>query len=154
MSKVKNPRQQNEDRRADSRTRLIDAPAETVFDAFSDPEKLARWWGPKGFSSTFDEFDLRAGGYWRLTMHGPDGTDYPNENRFLEVEDNSLVVVEHLADHHFILTISFTPKGQATLVGWRQLFDTREHYEQIAEFISTANEQNLDRLQAVAERRS
>ncbi|MGD8348522.1 MAG: SRPBCC family protein [Gammaproteobacteria bacterium] len=150
---MKNSRQQNEERRADSRSRLVDAPPEAVFDAFSDPEKLARWWGPEGFSSTFEEFDLRAGGYWRFTMHGPDGTDYPNESRFLEVEADRRIVVEHLSAHHFIPTISFTPAGQSTRVGWRQVFDTVEHYDAIAEFIAGANEQNLDRLQAVVEGR-
>jgi len=150
---MKIPRPDNEDRRADSRTRLIDAPFETVFAAFSNPGKLARWWGPEGFSNSFEEFDLRVGGYWRFTMHGPNGTDYPNEGRFLQVDRNSRIVIEHLSDHHFVLTINFTPAGQSTLVGWHQVFDTADHYDQVAEFISGANEQNLDRLQAVAEGR-
>lgn len=150
---MKNSRQRHEERCADSRTRLIDAPRESVFAAFSNPEILVRWWGPEGFSNSFDEFDPRAGGYWRFTMHGPDGTDYPNESRFLEMEKNRRVVIEHLSGHHFILTVSFAPSGRSTLVGWRQVFDSAEHYAQIAEFIAVANEQNLDRLQAVVEGR-
>ena len=150
---MKGPRQDDEELRSDSRTRLIEAPREAVFAAFSNPEQLARWWGPEGFSSRFEEFDLRAGGYWRFTMQGPDGTDYPNESRFLEVDENRRVVVEHFSGHHFILTITLTPTGRSTQIGWRQVFDSAEHYEQIAEFISRANEQNLDRLQAMVEGR-
>jgi uncharacterized protein YndB with AHSA1/START domain len=150
---MNNPQQDDEDRRSDSRSRLVGAPVETVFAAFSNPEKLARWWGPDGFSNSFEEFDLRVGGYWRFTMHGPDGTDYPNESRFLQVDRNSRVVIEHFTGHHFVLTISFTPEGRSTRVGWRQVFDTADHYAQIAVFVSGANEQNLDRLQAVAEGR-
>jgi uncharacterized protein YndB with AHSA1/START domain len=57
--------------------RVIDAPRRKVFKAFADPTHLARWWGPKGFRNTFEEFDFRPGGTWRFTMHGPDGTDTP-----------------------------------------------------------------------------
>ena len=85
-------------------------------------------------------------------MHGPDGRDYPNESRFLEVVANERVVIEHFSGHHFILTITFSRVGNATVVGWHQLFDTVEHYRQIAEFVSRANEQNLDRLEAEVRR--
>lgn len=129
--------------------RFIDAPCSEVYRAFSDPAILARWWGPEGFTNTFKEFDLREGGYWRHTMHGPDGKNYPNESRFLEVVPDERVVIEHLAGHHFILTLNFTADGDATIVKWWQMFDTPEHYQEIREFVSQANEQNLDRLEAV-----
>ena len=135
--------------RSDSKERIIAAPCDLVYQAFSDPTKLARWWGPEGFTNTFEEFDLREGGCWRLTMHGPDGKDYPNESRFLKVVNNEKVVIEHFSGHHFILTITFTPKDKSTVVGWCQLFDTVEHYQQISEFVSKANAQNLDRLEIV-----
>lgn len=135
--------------REDSRQRIIHAPCETVFAAFSDPQKLAQWWGPNGFTNTFNEFDLRPGGMWRFTMHGPDGRDYPNESRFVEVIPNAKVVLEHFPGHHFFLTITFKAVGKDTEVGWQQVFDTAEHYQGIAEFVANANEQNLDRLSAV-----
>lgn len=144
---------QTEHARADFRERTIHAPCERVFQAFSDPAQLARWWGPEGFTNTFELFDLRKGGQWRFTMHGPDGTDYPNESRFLEVIENGKVVLEHFSGHHFFLTISFTPKADSTVVGWYQLFDTVEHYHEISAFVEKANEQNLDRLQAVVAER-
>lgn len=128
-------------------SRLIDAPRERVFRALAEPKHLARWWGPNGFTSTFETFDLRPGGAWRFVMHGPDGTDYPNENVFLEVMAPERVVLEHLSeDHHFVMTITFTARGDQTLVGWRQVFDTAAHKESIAEFVVEANEQNLSRL--------
>jgi uncharacterized protein YndB with AHSA1/START domain len=128
--------------------RLVDAPRERVFDAIRDPARLARWWGPAGFSSTFQEFDLRPGGAWRLVMHGPDGTGYPNESLFTEVLENERVVIEHLSGHHFVMTIQLESRGHQTLIGWRQVFDTAEERARIAAFVAPANEQNLDRLAA------
>ncbi len=130
-------------------SRLIDAPQDIVFRAFSQPEHLARWWGPDGFTSTFTTFELRPGGTWCFVMHGPDGTDYPNENVFRIVEPSSRVVLEHISeDHHFFLTITFQTRNAQTLVGWRQVFDTAEHKQSIAGIVGQANEQNLTRLQA------
>jgi uncharacterized protein YndB with AHSA1/START domain len=68
-------------------TRVLNAPREVVFRAFSDPKHLSQWWGPKGFRNTFHAFDLRPGGHWRVTMHGPEGTDYKNEYVLLEVTE-------------------------------------------------------------------
>lgn len=129
-------------------SRLIDAPREQVFKAFSDPTHLARWWGPTGFSSTFHEFDFRPGGLWRFDMHGPDGTDYPNESVFVDVVEPERVVFDHVSGHHFQMTVTFNAVGQQTRVDWRQVFDTAEERERIAEFVIPANEQNLDRLTA------
>ena len=56
---------------------------------------VARWWGPVGFSSTIHAFDFQPGGDWRLTLHGPDGTDYPNHNRFARIEPDRLLVIDH-----------------------------------------------------------
>lgn len=130
-------------------SRLIDAQPEQVFRALADPVHLARWWGPDGFSSTFEVFDFRPGGTWRLVMHGPDGTNYPNENEFREIIARERVVLEHLSEsHHFVLIITFTAHGNQTLVGWRQVFDTAAHRERVAAVVEKANEQNLDRLAA------
>lgn len=128
--------------------RLIDAPRERVFRAFSDPAHLARWWGPKGFSNTFHEFDLRPGGAWRFVMRGPDGRDYPNASVFVEVVVPERVVFEHVLGHHFVLTITFSAQDGKTLVGWRQVFDTPAERQRIERFVTEANEQNLDRLEA------
>ena len=129
-------------------SRVIDATPEQVFSAFSHPERLARWWGPDGFTSTFELFDVRPGGAWRFVMHGPDGASYPNTNVFKIIEPPHRVEVEHISeDHHFVLSITFTGRGSQTLVGWEQTFDTVEHKQLIAQWVEPANEQNLDRLQ-------
>jgi uncharacterized protein YndB with AHSA1/START domain len=129
--------------------RLIDAPRARVFRALAHPAHLARWWGPKGFTSTFEAFEFRPGGTWRFVLHGPDGTGYPNENVFREIVAPERVVVEHRSDdHHFVLTITFETHGSQTLVGWRQVFDTAEHRDRVAPFVVEAHEQNLDRLAA------
>ncbi len=66
-------------------SRLLDAPRDLVFRAFTDPDHLRQWWGPRGFNNTFLEFDPRPGGVWQFVMHGPNGTDYPNRHIFLEI---------------------------------------------------------------------
>lgn len=134
--------------RADTRSLFIAAAPAQVFAAMSDPARVARWWGPDGFTNTIHEFDFRPGGTWLLTMHGPDGTDYPNESRFTRLAAGELFEIEHLSGHHFMLSIELRPSGPGTEVHWRQTFDTIDHYRQIAAFVATANEQNLRRLAA------
>ena len=134
------------DARSDSRRRFIAAHPSEVFAAMSDPARIARWWGPRGFTNTIQEFEFRPGGRWLLTMHGPDGKDHPNESRFTRVVPDRLFEIEHFSGHHFVLTIELAPKDGGTEVSWRQTFDTVAHYERIAGFVAAANEQNLDRL--------
>ena len=131
-----------------NRRRIAAAPA-AVFAAFA-PQKLARWWGPEGFRSTFDVFEFRTGGRWTFTMHGPDGAAYPNQNTFAEVREPSLVVVRHEGlPHGFTLRIDLQADGDGTLVGWRQRFDTVEERNRVEPMCRGFNEQNLDRLQAM-----
>ena len=134
--------------RSDSRSVTIAASPAQVYAALCDPDRVARWWGPVGFTNTIHQFDFRNGGDWRLTMHGPDGTDYPNESRFTRLVTDRLFEIEHLNGHHFVLTLSLEPMGAGTRVRWQQTFDTGEHYRRIAEFVATANAQNLERLAA------
>ena len=141
------------DERTDARSRLICAGPADVFAAMSAPNRIARWWGPAGFTSTIRVFEFRPGGRWRFTLHGPDGTDYPNENRFVRLERDRLFEIEHVSDdHHFMLTIELDAVGANTLVKWRQTFDTVGHYERVLPVVSVANEQNLDRLTAEVRR--
>jgi uncharacterized protein YndB with AHSA1/START domain len=66
-------------------SRIVDAPRELVWKAMTDPRHVIHWWGPRGFSTTIEEMDVRPGGAWKHVMHGPDGTDYPNNSLFKEV---------------------------------------------------------------------
>jgi uncharacterized protein YndB with AHSA1/START domain len=133
-----------------STSRLIPAPLEQVFRAITTPELLAQWWGPAGFTCTVTQCDVRPGGRWLLTMHGPDGRDYPNEYRFVAVEPEQ-VVLRRIADtHDFTLTITLQDLGPATRVGWSQVFQDAAELTACREVVVPANEQNLDRLSAVA----
>ena len=138
--------------RSDSRSRLLNASPSEVFAAMSDPARIASWWGPTGFTNTIHQFDFKPGGRWLLTMHGPDGKNYPNESRFTRIANDQVFEIEHLNGHHFLLTIQLEPKGDGTEVQWVQIFDTVEHYEQIAQCVALANEQNLERLAAEVQR--
>jgi uncharacterized protein YndB with AHSA1/START domain len=130
-----------------STSRLLDAPREPVFNAFADPVRLARWWGPEGFTNTFHEFTLLPGGKWRFVMHGPDGTNYPNESVFIEILRGERIVFNHVSLPRFQMTITFEEYGGKTRVGWHQLFATPEECRRVAKFAVEANEQNLDRLE-------
>ena len=127
--------------------RTIDAPIAAVFDAFSDPSKLALWWGPDGFTNTFHDFDFRSGGRWRYTMHGADGTNYGNECDVVEVVKDTRIVLHHLQPmHRFYLAATFERRGAATDVTWRMTFESAAEVTRLRTFLETANGQNLDRL--------
>lgn len=130
-------------------TRVFDAPGERVFRAFSDPERLARWWGPNGFTSTFHEFDLRPGGAWRFVMHGPDGTAYENASDFIEIVSPERIVFQHLEPmHRFLMTITFAPEVGKTRLTWRMRFESAAELDRVRAYIPAANEENVDRLGA------
>jgi uncharacterized protein YndB with AHSA1/START domain len=147
------PAADNDARRADralKHTRLIPAAAERVFQAFRDEALLALWFGPKDFRNRFEVFEFRAGGQWRLVMVGPDGTEYPNQWKFLAIDGERRVLLEHMGGmHHFVLDITLEPRGDATIVHWVQTFDTGKEKLDLAPFVEPANEQNLERLEAV-----
>ncbi len=60
-------------------SRILNVPQEKVFEAFRNPDILARWWGPEGFTNTFHTFDLRPGGIWEFVMHGPKWKRLPEQ---------------------------------------------------------------------------
>ncbi len=128
-------------------TRTFDATRERVFRAFSDPSCLARWWGPNGFTSTIHDFDMRPGGTWRFTMHGPDGADYPSESVFVEIVEPERIVFRHLSTGHpYEMTICLHEQGDRTKVTWRMLHPTEGECARVKPFVVEANEQNFDRL--------
>lgn len=129
--------------------RAIPHPAASVFQAFAQPELLARWWGPNGFTNTFEIFEFKAGGRWKYVMHGPGGTKHhPNESVFLELAPSRLVI-HHVSKPRYVLTIELTPQEGGTSVSWNQEFEDAAVAERIRHIVEPANEQNLDRLAAV-----
>jgi uncharacterized protein YndB with AHSA1/START domain len=108
-----------------SATRVYAAPRELVFRAWTEPDRLAKWWGPRGFSTTTHSMDLRPGGMWRFTMHGPDGRDYPNTITYREVVPPERLVYDHGGDGEpvaFHVTVTFADVGGATELTMRSVF--------------------------------
>ena len=77
-------------------TRLLNAPIKLVWKVWTEPEHIAKWWGPTGFTNTISKMDVKPGGEWDLIMHGPDGTDFKNKSIFREVVKNERIVFEHV----------------------------------------------------------
>lgn len=76
-------------------TRVFDAPRELVWEAWTDPRQVVQWWGPKGFTTTIEQMEVKPGGTWKHIMHGPDGTDYPNKSVFKEVVKPERITYSH-----------------------------------------------------------
>lgn len=131
--------------------RVFDASPQSLHACFEHPGRLARWWGPKGFTNTFQEFDFRPGGRWVFVMHGPNGANHHNENIFREIEPGRRIVIEHILEPWFRLTITMTPRGEHTHLAWDQEFESPEFAARMRAFCQAANEEVLDRLQVVLE---
>lgn len=130
--------------------REFDAPRERVFEAWTDAAKLARWWGPNGFTNVFETHEPAAGGAWRFTMRGPDGTEYPNESRYVEVTPPERLVLDHLSGHRYRATVLFEALSWGrTRLTWSMVFEDSAEFARVADFIRGANEENLDRLETV-----
>jgi uncharacterized protein YndB with AHSA1/START domain len=129
-------------------SRNIPAAPEMVFAAIIDSKRLARWWGPAGFSNTFSVCEFKSGGRWSYVMHGPDGVNYPNESVFAEIVEAQRVVIDHASNPMFRLVISLEPEAAGTSVRWAQTFADSEVARRMEPIVVPANEQNLDRLVA------
>ena len=132
-------------------TRLLDAPRELVWKAWTEPEHLIKWWGPDGFTNTFHEIDVRAGGVWRFVMHGPDGTDYDNYVRFLEVVRPERIVYDQGTGPDNLMfrgSVTFEAEGEGTRVTLRTVFPSREARDRVIERYGAieGGEQTLRRL--------
>ena len=126
--------------------REIPASPDQVFAAFSDPQRLARWWGPAGFTNVFSVCEFKPGGKWSFVMHGPDRGHYANESVFAEIEFARKVVVQHVSQPRYLLTITMDPSAAGTTVSWTQVFENAEVARKIERIVVPSNEQNLDRL--------
>ena len=119
-------------------SRLINAPRELVYEAWTDPRHMVHWYGPNGFTSTITECDVRVGGVMRMMMHGPDGTDYPNKMTYLEVVPPERIVCEYGAGDEpdpgdFLQTVTFEDAGGKTQVTMRGLFASAAARDMVVE---------------------
>ncbi len=131
--------------------RVYDVPVDAVWDAWTDPEQVAQWWGPRGFTLTTHSKDLRAGGHWAYTMHGPDGTDYENKALYYEVEEHKKLMYDHGGNDDrpplFRVTVLFSEAGGKTTMDMRMTLPTPEAAEEARKFIKKASgDSTWDRL--------
>lgn len=123
-------------------TRVYDAPLKIVWEAWTDPAQVAQWWGPRGFTLTTHGKDLRPGGFWHYTMHGPDGTDYPNWTVYHEVEEYRKLVYDHGGYEDrppmFRVTALFSEVDGKTTLEMTMALPTAEEAEATRKFIKAA----------------
>lgn len=140
-------------------TRIYNAPIKAVWEAWTDPNQVAKWWGPRGFTLTTRSKDVRTGGTWDYTMHGPDGTDYPNLAKYLEVEKYKRLVYDHGGTHDkpalFRVTVVFLEVNGKTKMEMAMGLPTPEAAEEMEQFIKKAGgHATWDRLAEFLEKQS
>lgn len=116
-------------------TRVFDAPRALVWKAWTEPEHVARWWGPNGFTTTTHAMDVRPGGVWRFVMHGPDGVDYENRIVYVAVVKPERLVYQHGGGDdaepvNFEVTVTFADRAGKTELAMRMVFPSaaaRDH---------------------------
>ncbi|MEO8333302.1 MAG: SRPBCC family protein [Gallionella sp.] len=135
-----------------STTRLLDAPCELVWKAWTDPAHIAQWWGPDGFTNTIHKMEVRPGGEWTFIMHGPDGTDYDNKIEYIEVVRPERLVYRHGEQgrpDYFLVTTTFTRQGDKARLDMQMLFETAKDRDLVVEKYGAieGQKQTLGRLE-------
>jgi len=129
-------------------SRIFNVPRETLFKAWSDPNHLKNWWGPSGFTNTFNEFDFRVGGQWRFIMHGPDKGNYHNECEFIKIDPPALIAWKRFTKPIFQVVALFEEvDANKTKLIFKMLFASAEECNKIKRFVVDKNEENFDRLE-------
>ncbi len=123
-------------------------PRSLVFKAWTHPDHLRNWWGPKGFTNTFHTFDLRIGGRWTFTMHGPERGNYPNDCTFVAIREPELLVWDRLSKPLFQVEVVFEElNSDRTRVIFKQKFATPEECAKLRKYVPEKNEENMDKLE-------
>ena len=130
-------------------TRNFHAPLELVYRMWTEPEHIAHWWGPRGFTTTIQKMDVRPGGEWLLVLHGPDGRDFPNHYLYEEVVPNQRLVITHVNWPQHRKYVTFTESDGETSVSVRMLFDSAADHQKVVTEYGAAKGlvENLDKLQ-------
>lgn len=138
----------NEDNRKLQSITLLKFPIDLVWEVWTNPEHIANWWGPNGFTNTIYKMDFLEDGEWNLTMHGPDGKNYPNKSIFKEVIPFEKIVFEHF-NPHFITTVLFQSQNSETVLNWSLLFDTEEMFNIVVKThkADQGQKENLEKLE-------
>lgn len=131
-------------------SRILNAPREQVFEAWSNPLYLQEWWGPDGFTNTFNVFELWPGGEWDFIMHAPNGMDYRNKMVFIEVIKPEKIVVDHVSGPMFTAVVTFEEVSQTqTKYSFKMIFGSKEECDEMRSIVTGPNEQTIDRLAAL-----
>jgi uncharacterized protein YndB with AHSA1/START domain len=138
--------------------RLVAAPIDLVFEMFADARHLDAWWGPDGFQNETHEIEFSVGGFWRYTMHGPDGKDWPNWIRYQDIAPPTRIAYEHGGEMgepaHFDGIITLRDEGEQTRVILTLVFPTQEARDATFKFGAVeGGKQTLARLAAYARER-
>jgi len=115
-------------------TRIIDAPRHLVFQAWTEPDRVMRWWGPKGFVTIHCDMDIRPGGAFRVCMRSPEGTEYWKRGIYREVVAPERLVftfawedAEGKPGHQTLVTVTLVERGGRTELTLHQaVFETVE----------------------------
>ena len=128
--------------------RIVNASINLAFAAWSDPNHLKNWWGPAGFTNTFNEFDFRPGGKWSFVMHGPDKGNYANECEFIKIDKPNLIFWKRHSKPLFKVLVTFEEiSSNKTKIIFKMIFDTAEECNKLKPFVVDKNEENFDRLE-------
>lgn len=129
-------------------TRVFNYPKAFLFTAWSNPEHLQHWWGPNGFTNTFNEFDFRVGGKWSFVMHGPDKGNYANEVEFTQIDIPNYIEWKRFSKPLFNVSFAFEEVTEnSTKVIFKMMFDTVEECNKLKPYVVDKNEENFDRLE-------
>jgi uncharacterized protein YndB with AHSA1/START domain len=123
-------------------TRVYDAPVKMVWDAWVEEKQVAQWWGPRGYTITTHSKDIRTGGMWHYTMHGPDGVDYVNKTQYLEVIEGAKMIYDHGGNDEkkpmFRVTVLFKDLKGKTEMDMTMALPNAEAAENTRQFIKRA----------------
>jgi uncharacterized protein YndB with AHSA1/START domain len=131
-------------------SRILNTPVEKVYTAWTTPELIAQWWGPKGFTNTIKTFECITGGNWELTMHDANNRDYHNTWVFEEITPHEKLILNHTSDPKFKATVTFESiANNQTKLTYRMNFATPAEYEAVKAYAPAANEQKFDKLETI-----
>lgn len=136
-------------------TRVYDAPARLLFEAWSKPEHLMQWFGPVGWPLTLCEVDFRVGGRWRFAMTGSSGVqNTPFGGTYLEIVPNRKIVFDNTFEapgaETMIMTITFDEKGGRTTMTHSTRFASEKMYrEHVGAGFEAGTNSGLDQLEGV-----
>ena len=132
-------------------TRVVAAPRELVWSAWTDPEQVILWWGPKGFTNTTHQMEVKPGGIWRYTMHGPDGTDWPNLITYHVVQAPARLEYDHgdeAKPKWFHVVVDFVAEGAQTKIVTHMSFERAEDCENAKKYGIDGHNTSMARLDA------